>query len=87
MKKGDLVQRVRFPDDSLIASPALGPSQQLKSKWALPCVVVRGPYEMGYKTGGNDKSAKLVVTKAIDVLYDGEVRVACRLSDFMRITR
>ena len=56
----------------------------LKRKWINPCVVLKGPYEVHKQTSNPNC---LSIVKAIDVLYEGEVRKQCTMSNFVRVAR
>ena len=76
IKKGDLVRR------KTIQSHCLGDTHP--SDWHDTCLVIRGPYEASFPAAPGE-SKRLIVTRAIDVLYGEEIRLKCPVADFERI--
>jgi hypothetical protein len=76
MKVGDMVRRDYFSSTK---------DRTERCLWTNICVIIRGPYEKHITTAASAGKAMLQVKKVIDVLYDGEIRVACNMSDFVRV--
>ena len=76
MTVGDLVRREHF---------ASAKDRTERCMWTNSCVIVRGPYEKHITTASASGRAVLQIKKVIDVLYDGEIRIACDMSDFIRV--
>ena len=87
MRKGDLIQRVKFPSLSADPDPPLKSYvAKLKEDWIRPCIIVRGPYETIYSESKDAKKrTTTIVRMAIDVLYDGELRKELFPQDFEKI--
>ena len=76
MKVGDLVRREYFPSAK---------DRTERCMWTNTCVIVRGPYEHHVTTAAPYGKGMLKISKVVDVLYEGEIRVACDASDFVRV--